>query len=419
LNIDRSMDPVLLSPPSATLDVVRGKQKIDDELANSLRNLDLKERTKALDDLHGITPCPSEEDPTCVQEWLDTMSDQLNNTKHGTAFELAEKLDFSYVADSTRRLMFLRSSDCNPYEAAEKMICFFELKREVFGIKFLTKDIALEDLEEEDRDYIKRGSIQILPLSDMSGRDILIFHANRRQYHSMQSENRAKFYVFMESAKNFFQARTSGITVIYFGLDAAALESNKHSGLWWGIPNKITGIHLCTDSVDALVRDCSGITLFPPKILARTRLHLGSYSQCHSSLSAYGIPSQLLPKQCSDCPTMSNHLEWCKELEERAKKIAVIASPVLGYDEKDVLFGHRRNHTGNALMRKLVELQQETYNVVHKARKVSLAREIVKQIQKSGGRFLRRDDEGSWVEVSNGKARDKVAHTFRNLRRSR
>jgi len=114
---------------------------------------------------------------------------------------------------------------------------------------------------------------------------------------------------------------------------------------------------------------------------------------------------------------MSSHLKWCKELEERAEKLTFTASPVSAYNEKDVLFGHRRNHTGNALVKKLVELQQEIYDVVPKTRKVSLAREIVEQIQKSGGRFLRRDDEGCWVEVSNGKARDKVAHTFRNLRR--
>eukprot|EP00526_Cylindrotheca_closterium_P009449 CAMPEP_0113610128 /NCGR_PEP_ID=MMETSP0017_2-20120614/4860_1 /TAXON_ID=2856 /ORGANISM="Cylindrotheca closterium" /LENGTH=421 /DNA_ID=CAMNT_0000518993 /DNA_START=31 /DNA_END=1296 /DNA_ORIENTATION=- /assembly_acc=CAM_ASM_000147 len=416
LNIQIPTEPLDLPPPTSG-EVTRGKQDIDAELANSLEKLCLEEREKALFDLHGI--CPNQnQDPLCQQKWLDTMKQQLGKIKHGTAYELAEKLDFSYVSDHSMLDMFLKSSDCDPYEAAEKIIYFFELKRQIFGVKKLVKDITLDDLDEEDKDYLVKGTIQILPFGDMSGRDILMLQGSRNKGQSLQSEERVTFYVGLESAKRAYHSKTSGVTVVYFGLEAPEREISRHSGLWWSIPNRIAGIHLCTENIEELVRDCYGITLFPAKSLARTRLHIGSYAQCHDSLSAYGIPSHLLPVKCADSPTISHHLEWYKQLEERSKELSMPLPLAAGYNEKDVLFGHKRNHTGNVLMRKLVEMQKEAYDVSPKAGKVKLAREIVEQIHSSGGRFLRRDEEGEWVQVSNDKARDKVAHTFRNLRRS-
>ncbi|CAJ1967436.1 unnamed protein product [Cylindrotheca closterium] len=416
--------PLDLPPPTSPKDVARGKHAIDTELANSLEKLCLVEREKALFDLHGISSGNQNHDAVPQQQWMDTMKEQLSKKKHGTAYELAEKLDFAYVSDPVLMDMFLKACDFDPFEASEKMIYFFELKRQIFGVQKLVKDITLDDLDEKDKDYLINGSIQILPFGDMSGRDILMLHGSRKQRPSLQSEERVTFYVFHESAKRAYHSKMSAVTVVYFGLEAPTPETSRHSGLWYGIPFKAAGIHLCAGNTEELVRDCYGITMLPPKCLARTRVHIGTYAQCHESLSAYGIPSHLLPAKCADSPTISHHLEWYRQLEESTKKLSTMppspsASPAPGtYCDKDVLFGHKRNHTGNALMRKLVELQQEAYDLAPKAGKVKLAMKIVEQIQQSGGRFLRRDDEGDWVEVSSDKARDKVAHTFRNLRRT-
>ncbi|CAJ1967434.1 unnamed protein product [Cylindrotheca closterium] len=416
--------PVDVSPPTSSEDVEKGKRDFDAELASSLEKLSLEEREKALFDLHGIYSSNSQnEDEARQQQWMDTMKEQLNKKKHGTAYELAEKLDFAYVSNPILMDMFLKACDCEPFEASEKMIYFFELKRQIFGVQKLVKDITLDDLDEKDKEYLIDGSIQILPFGDMSGRDILMLHGSRKQKDSIKSEERVGFYIFMESAKRAYHSKMSRVVLVYFGLEAPAPETSRQSGLWFGMPFRAAGIHLCTGNTTELVRDCSGITMLPEKCLARTRVHIGSYDECHESLSSYGIPSHLLPATFADSPTISHHLEWYRQLEERTKKLSTMppspsALPAPGtYCEKDVLFGHKRNHTGNALMRKLVELQQEAYDLAPKARKVKLAMKIVEQIQQSGGRFLRRDDEGDWVEVSSDKARDKVAHTFRNLRR--
>lgn len=416
--IKAPLDPILLFAPPATKDVEQGLQDIDAVLANALQQLDLEERERALNDLHGINNYSRKENPICLKKWLNVMEERLNKIKHGTALQLAQTLDFAYVADIEMRLMFLRSTDYDPIRAAEKMVYFFEVKRECFGVEKLAKDITLEDLEQEDKDIIKSGYLQVLPFKDMSGREIMMIQASLRPRCSLQSEDRAKFFMLMEYAKRAIETK-SRFTVVYFGLDAVALEASRLVGLWFAVPLRVSGIHICNESVHELVRDCYGIVTLPARSLARTRVHLGSYAQCHSSLSAYGIPSHLLPVKLGDSPNISHHLEWYKQLEEETAKKLSMSSPLGGgrYTAKDVLFGHKRNHTGNALMRKLVEKHQETYDISPKAGKVKLARDIVEQIQQAGGRFLRRDDDGDWVEVSNDKARDKVAHTFRNLRR--
>lgn len=412
--------PQCQSQSQSALDVAKTLQEMNTVLANSLQSLDLVEREKALGDLHGIIPpgdSNPEEDPVQLQKLFDAMQERIDDLKHGTDYELAEKLDFAYVADPQLRTMFLRSSDYDPHKSAQQMIHFFELKRHIFGVDKLAREITFHDLCDEDKETMNNGSIQILPFGDMSGRDILLCNTSLRNHRTIECEYRAKYCLMMECAKRVFNVRIAGLTVVYFGLDALSVEANELSDLWWSIPCKPVAIHLCTDSYENLVRDCHRLTQFPPQFLARTRLHVGSYEEMHKSLSAFGIPSHLLPARCGDSPTIAHHLQWCKEWEAQTDQPI---SPYIcngEYNDKDVLFGYIRNHIGNALMRKVAETYQDEYDVAPRAKKLKLAQEVVDQVHLSGGRFLRRNEEGDWVEVPCNKARDKVAHTLRNLRK--
>ena len=45
------------------------------------------------------------------------------------------------------------------------MIAFFKMKQHLFGDHRLVQNITLTDLEDDEKEYVKSGTIQIAPLS--------------------------------------------------------------------------------------------------------------------------------------------------------------------------------------------------------------------------------------------------------------
>ena len=70
--------------------------------------------------------------------------------------------------------MFLRADRYDPREAAERMIRFLDLKKELFGTQKLVKEITLDDFDEDDMETLRSGYMQVPPYKDMAGRTILV-----------------------------------------------------------------------------------------------------------------------------------------------------------------------------------------------------------------------------------------------------
>ena len=82
---------------------------------------------------------------------------------------------------------------------------------------------------------------------------------------------------------------------------------------------------------------------------------------------------------------------------------------------KDVLMGKGKPfqlHPGNVRLRYLCELQLDEYNASRKGDKSEVACRVVEQC----GRFLKRDSNGWWTEVSEDIAKDKVIKAFLSIR---
>jgi len=102
-------------------------------------------------------------------------------------------------------------------------------------------------------------------------------------------------------------------------------------------------------------------------------------------------------------------------------------------NEKDVLFGRGfaiMSHQGNQLLRSMVQEQKPKFLESKRASKREIAYNIVKDINKSGGRFLIESpnsagmatstlSEKSWAIVDTDKAVDKVMHRFREKAKER
>ena len=91
----------------------------------------------------------------------------------------------------------------------------------------------------------------------------------------------------------------------------------------------------------------------------------------------------------------------------------------------DVIMGrgrHNKKKPGNRKLNDLLEAFQDEYEASDKFQKTVLSEVVVSKMIEDGSRFLVREGEKNnsmWVEVSLEKARDKVAHDFRNLRRAK
>ena len=118
----------------------------------------------------------------------------------------------------------------------------------------------------------------------------------------------------------------------------------------------------------------------------------------------------------SSIPAVAAALSRMNEQDDDAKDEVV---PFKNQKSCDVLFGRGMSkHPGNVRLHKLIESLAGPYDEAHLSEKIELSRAVVVNVQENGGRFLRRNEETSqWEEVSNSKAREKVAHAFRNLRR--
>eukprot|EP00980_Cylindrotheca_fusiformis_P015328 scaffold4282_cov112-Cylindrotheca_fusiformis.AAC.11 len=163
-------------------------EEIDRMVAQAMLELSAEEREKALEEIHGVVEV-DEEDPDFMASCLDEMDNCLAATKSGTAYELAEQMNYDYVSNNRFRTMFLRSTRYEPQDAAEKLIGFLDYKRELFGVENLVHDITLDDLSPDDRALMEVGYVQFGKTHDRNGRPILCTCEKVKLQHAKSAEN--------------------------------------------------------------------------------------------------------------------------------------------------------------------------------------------------------------------------------------
>jgi hypothetical protein len=151
-------------------------------LAKELNKLSIKERDNILADIHGVGEC-IEEFPAFVQESLAQMEVEVTNIQQKSAYLAAEQDSPTYVKDEAFRLKFLRAHRFDVRSAADAMVGYFQSKLELFGPKKLTREIGLQDFDEDDMALLRRGGYQVLPQRDSCRRVVVA------QWPQTQTEN--------------------------------------------------------------------------------------------------------------------------------------------------------------------------------------------------------------------------------------
>jgi hypothetical protein len=148
-------------------------------LAKEMNQLSVEEREKVLEDVHGIARVVDEPEEF-IEGCLALVEKELNNFSKKAAYDLASSMSKEYTSSKSMRLMFLRAESYDPYNAASRMVRFFDEKYELFGADKLTKDISLDDLDPDDIAALERGFYQVLPEKDCAGRKVLCFFPKLR-----------------------------------------------------------------------------------------------------------------------------------------------------------------------------------------------------------------------------------------------
>jgi hypothetical protein len=91
------------------------------------------------------------------------------------------------------------------------------------------------------------------------------------------------------------------------------------------------------------------------------------------------------------------------------------------HGEFDILCGRGRSfqeHSGNRILRQIVELHRERYKRAKRSQKGQIASEIVAAFNASGNIFLKHNGKNEfWEEIDDELAREKVSHCFRSSTR--
>ncbi|CAB9514190.1 Transfer protein [Seminavis robusta] len=439
------------------------RPKATELIAETLKALPTEERERIVKELYGIAnsfPPPNyhadsksassmqyipqdEDDPIFIGQKLEEMEDHLKKYKSSpswnlriTAIQMAESQNMEYVQNAKFRLKFIRAERYDVRRAAARLIRFFDLKLELFGAEVLTRSITLKDLTAEDRETVKKGYTQRLPVRDRAGRSIFCHVFNGQTYESPESFVRIMWYM----SKSDEQSDKRGTINIFFKLkDYKFKNCNRAFGgtlfigrMMAAAPWRADAMHkflenensldLSTKVMNKLVDYCTAFIV--PEIRARTRIHHGTHEDWVKVLMSFGIPADVIPLTYSYKIKTKNHLEY---LAMRAKAEEIMERyPGTNQDilidlpaRSDVLLGKGKPiqfSSGNQRLMTIIDSYLDQYhNKCSKHEKTELTAEIVSMLKDSGVRFLCKDS-GIWLEVTDDLARGKISYMFRHQR---
>mmetsp|Transcript_43718 Transcript_43718/g.105442 ORF Transcript_43718/g.105442 Transcript_43718/m.105442 type:complete len:467 (-) Transcript_43718:158-1558(-) len=399
---------------------------LDKLLATEISGLSLAEQDQVTFELHGIAG-ETEETPNLLKTSFEQLEKELQKIKVKPAYEEAKYLNPDYVNNTGFQLSFLRSENFDCSSAARRLVFHFQKKAELFGRgDVLGRDIRLSDMDQDDMDFIKTGTQQVLPTRDVAGRSVVCFvkkHTEKLSTRKPICESRSFWYIMATTTKEVETQKKGFIIIVYTvgttgGLDLGLIKTLQ--SMRWAIPHKLFGRHFCYD--DNTIRPIvSGLQyLLDTRSRLGFRAHFGDASETRFQLQTYGISvSDPSPFQEVDGNlSLAWHEEWLR-LRSAIEEADECSVDAIFPRRFDVLFGKGktvREHTGNLRAGHLVNMWQNEYDKANKYQKTEIAERIVAIVHESHGRFLKSGEYG-WFVVEHDVAREKVSQWFRKQRR--
>lgn len=400
-------------------------------IAKELNQLSLKERSTLYEQLHGVAAVEGNESPEKIKELSEQVLQEVKRIRERSAFDKALFLSPEYVSDPDFLAMFLRAEDYNVKLAARRLVRHFHYKLELFGEERIGRPILYDDLDEDDKETLLSGRAQIIKeRRDRAGRLIFYSAEGIVNYKKPIHQLRAGWYLVMRVLANDVDAQKSGFVMIRYCVDAMIFNpadaelKRKAIFLPGALPYKVMAYHFCYNNSMAVPAMTITQMLIGMAWRVRFRAHYGSYVECMYALMTFGIPKEALPVNVIDgTPSVDefladNEAEILLERERHQHLMAGMDENHILYPlENDVLLGRGRPYqefSGNKKLALIIQQRKEEYQGSGKLQKTELTNVILHEIKASGGRFLKKSDDGRfWVLVNDDVAREKVSHGFR------
>jgi len=291
-------------------------------IAKDLTKITHTERTRAMEDIHGVAD-PYEENDAKMKQLLQRMDEAIEAIREKPAYQRAFEMSPAFVQDAEFRTMFLRADGLNPQRAAMRLTQFFEHKRQLFGEnKLVQKTITMQDLNEDDLSVLYGGQYQISKQKDQVGRVVfctLIDNKNAQQSRpSRRSVMRVIYYLTMVMVQQDENVQKQGLVgVVYSMAPEGATPSfdaetvSAASLLRNALPARYAAIHYCFnhDSFHRYV-NCDRAAL-DRDTRPRCCVHQSSQMEVQFELHRYGIKSKTIPiSMIGNKIKLENHNEW-------------------------------------------------------------------------------------------------------------
>ena len=222
-------------------------------ISEAMQRLTFQEREQQEEVLHGVDKDIPEGEEFMKNALQELESHLVQQKSLGSAYELAERMDPSYVHARSFRVMFLRGNRYDANATASQMLKFFEMKRKVFGTEKLAKDVTIDDLDDDDISALKSGLTQLCG-RDRSGRLIVIQLPSLISFRSVRSEMRARYFFLMNELKSE-QTQVKGFVFITYAIGeyknfrTGTAGFNEIVEVSYKCPIFCAAVHFCCDDL--------------------------------------------------------------------------------------------------------------------------------------------------------------------------
>jgi len=313
LVMDDDVIPDLLDPYRNSNRVSNSKHRceaVSNLLSKDLMRMSFRDRTLISEELHGVLSLAIKEndDDFTKQNALIELNQILEHripVHEKTAFLKAQSLEKTmgtYVNDDEFRMKFLRCKLFNVDEAAQLLINYLELVRELYGDICLSRSICLEDVQttKEERAAFRSGYIQLLPFGDRAGRRILMITTDALFY-STYIRVKIFLYIWTVASNDVATQQNGAILICWDGRKDMPLprpsEQQLVKKLFMAIPLRICGIHFCFPDSPfyRMARAIFTLTIGAVEHRNRLRFHIGEETELKYQVGTFGVPVSQIP----------------------------------------------------------------------------------------------------------------------------
>jgi hypothetical protein len=335
-------------------------EDVEKSIAEDLTRLSMQEREQAMDDLHGIIHHHKEEQPEILEGLLLQLQKQLDSMiwlPNASAYRRAVQQDPEYV--ESKRKLFLRADRYQPLEAAQRMLRFFELKRELWGAEKLCKKITIiDDFSDHDREALDQGFLTISPYTDSAKRVIVYVNAPLRRVDVHSSVLRAQYYIYMSLVEDDEETQRRGVVLVALDISPdyrsqgmafrdtipvffAALHAHvseqpetvtviTNQGVVEirNASNKKKSISAQVHKVPVIMRQAAKEQSLPKRV--RYRSYNCAREEALRRMLTFGIPMSAAPLAVDGRYDLQGHLQWVeKRIDlERKEKTPTVPSTI-------------------------------------------------------------------------------------------